>query len=104
MRTDYKAIHKAFVELDDAALEMNRVASLRIGMISGGPSIDQENEEFYRCLNVAKKLVSDAIANGSRLSRLLAECNGYNRQILGLVKEAIQGKEDTKNYKKYMQR
>ena len=101
MKTNYKAITRALSELDAAAKEMNKVASLRIGMISGGPSIDRENAEFYSALSVAKNLVTTAIDNGARLSKLWSVCSGYNRQVSYMVKEAIQNKELDREYAKY---
>lgn len=46
MKTNYTAIKKALTRLDEDRTELNKIANLRIGVISGGPDIHEEREEF----------------------------------------------------------
>jgi len=46
MENNYRKLAVLVRELDEARKEMNKVARARIGVISGGPSIDEENRAF----------------------------------------------------------
>ena len=92
MRTDYGKIRDAIRELDEARVELNKLCRLNIGVISGGPSMDDEKEEFARCSKTLVKLVRQAIANGCRLSRLQEVC-GDEIVVSGMVRDAIDERE-----------
>lgn len=92
MKTNYSKIRAALKDLDEARTELNKIARLRIGMISGGPSIAEESAEFERCSKTLVRLVRQAIANGCRLSRLQEVC-GDEIVVSGMVRDAIDERE-----------
>ena len=55
MKTTFRNFKKLMSEYESAVEAVKRVSSQRIGIISGGPSIDDENEEMERC----EKLIVD---------------------------------------------
>jgi hypothetical protein len=71
MKTNYAKIDSAVTRLTEARAELRKIANLRMGMISGMPSIDEENAEFEAALADLTKLVRNAIDSNARLSTLL---------------------------------
>ena len=70
MATNYKKIEAAVDRLTMAWNENNRIASLRIGMISGGPSIHEELVEAQAAFDALTALVQQALDSGCREARM----------------------------------
>lgn len=92
MKTNYAKIDSAVTRLAEARADVRKIASLRMGMISGMPSIDEENAEFEAALAYLVKLVRTAIANNARLSTLLEHLDG-ELITTEIVKSEIQERE-----------
>lgn len=92
MKTNYVKIDSAVTRLSEARADVQKIASLRMGMISGMPSIDDENAEFELALADLVKLVRNAIVNNARLSTLLEHLNG-ELVTTEIVKSEMQERE-----------
>ena len=86
MKTNYAKIEKAIDRLLSAQAEVRKVASLRIGMISGGPSIDEENAEAKEAWNELEVLVRTALENGCR-EKVMLEAVRENKFFSAMVAE-----------------
>ncbi len=71
MKTNYKKIKQALIRLEEARVEFQKIASLRIGMISGGPDIEEEKQEFDDARQEVERLVNEALKNKCRTSKLI---------------------------------
>lgn len=71
-KSTLKEIKKSMRKLDEAIADHQRVANQRIGIISGGPSIDEENRVFEEAHGDLLRLLRNA---GPRTLRAAAECN-----------------------------
>ncbi|MDH4318866.1 MAG: hypothetical protein OEV64_10785 [Desulfobulbaceae bacterium] len=92
MKINYAKIDAAVKRLAAARHELRKVSNLRMGMISGMPSIDDENAEFESALADLKILVQAAIDGNSRLSVLLGHLDG-ELVTTEMVKNEIQERE-----------
>lgn len=99
MKTDYTAIKKALARLDEARTELNKIANLRIGVISGGPNITDERNEFDSARLELERLVRQAISNNCRLSYLLEILDG-EITVTPLVKSVIEDRENDREWKR----
>ena len=92
MKTNYQKIDAAVVRLSEARAEVRKVASYRRGMISGMPSIDEENAAFDAALADLVRLVRGAVSNGARLTTLLEHLDG-ELVTTEIVKNEMQERE-----------
>ena len=99
MKTDYAKIDAAMDRLNSAWADVNRIASLRIGMISGGPSIDEEQSEAQTAFNALSALVEQALANGCREKRILEALRG-NKFHSEMVREHFDAKRFDREWEK----
>ena len=76
MKTNYAKIDSAVTRLAEARSELRKIANLRMGMISGMPSIDEENTEFEAALADLLSLVRNAINSNARMATLLEHLDG----------------------------
>ena len=75
-RTNYKKMAAAVATVDRTREEMNRIARMRIGVISGGPSIHAENAAFDAAVEDLRKIVVQACEGGARFSKVLEVLDG----------------------------
>jgi hypothetical protein len=98
-KTNYKKIELAVERVIKAREELNKIANLRIGVISGGPSIDEENKEFNEALNDLLPMVKAAVKQNCQKDALLKRLNGDHVSI-SLAKELIKDREFEKEYER----
>jgi hypothetical protein len=97
MKTNYAKIDSAVTRLEQARADVRKIAGYRMGMISGMPSIDDENAEFEAALADLVKLVRNAIANNARLSTLLEHLDG-ELVTTEIVKNVMSEREFEREY------
>lgn len=98
MKTNYTAIKRALARLDEARTELNKIANLRIGVISGGPDIADARHAFDSARLELQGLVEQAIKNNCRLSYLLEILAG-EITVTPLVDEAIYDRENDREWR-----
>ncbi len=99
MKTNYTTIKRALARLDEARVELNKIANLRIGVIFGGPDIHDERNEFDSARLALERLVRQAISNNCRLSYLLGILDG-EITVTPLVKSAIEDRDNDREWKR----
>ena len=87
MKNNYRKLSQLLQDVDEARAEVNKIAQMRIGVISGGPSIDEEKREFDRAAKVLIEATKKIISNGGRISKIKVILGG---EILtrGLIEQA----------------
>lgn len=95
MKNDYQKLAKVLDELSDAESKFNRIANLRIGVISGAPSIDEDRERLDVAMDEAERLVFQFCQNGARLSKLMDFVSDWR-----LLKEIVDDEAANRRFEK----
>lgn len=99
MKTNYSAIRAAVKRLDEARDDLRKIANLRMGMISGMPSIADENAEFRAALADLNRLVSAALANNCRRATILEVLDGEHITT-ELVNDHFEQRENERDWER----
>jgi hypothetical protein len=98
VKIDYKKIELAVKRMALASQEVRRVASLRVGMISGGPGIEEENAEATTAYNELLVLVVGALESGAMESRLMVAIEDAPGRIIEIARNHYDGIRFNREY------
>jgi hypothetical protein len=85
MKNNYKKLEEQIEKVSSARADQQKVASFRVGVIAGGPSIDDENETWLAESAALSTMVESYLDNGARLSKvtmMLEDCPCFGIDLI----------------------
>jgi hypothetical protein len=85
MKNNYRKLEVQIEKVSSARADQQKVSSLRVGVIAGGPSIDDENETWLAESAALCTMAESYLENGARLSKvttMLEDCPCFAMELI----------------------